>query len=99
MAAEHVGSTDFDKRTSVDIKLHFPVTVNAEKIDTLTMRRPRNKDAITAQGFKSMSDVKRGMAYFALLCDVSPDVIEELDEVDANQLGEQLKAFTGRQAA
>ena len=89
---------DFDKRTEVDIVLNYPVTVDGQEHKTLTMRRPKGKDSLKAASYKG-SDAKRGMLYFADLCGVSPDVIEELDEVDTDQLSEQLQAFTGRRAA
>jgi len=89
---------DFDKRLSVEIVLNFPVLVDAVEYKSLTMRRPKTKDSLVAASFKG-SDSKRGIMLFANLCDVSPDVIEELDEVDADALGDQLQAFTGRRAA
>lgn len=97
MAAEYVIDGDFDKRTSVEIQLFYPVKVDGTDYATLTMRRAKSKDSIKAQSYKG-SDAKRGVLLFADLCGVSPDVIEELDEKDADQLGEQLKRFTGRTA-
>ena len=96
--ASKTPSKDFDKRVTVDIDLNFPVTVDAVEYKKLTMRRPKTKDSLNAASFKG-SDAKRGILLFANLCDVSPDVIEELDEVDADALGDQLQAFTGRRAA
>lgn len=89
---------DFDKRLEVEIALHYPVKVDGIEYNSLTMRRPKSKDSLKAQSYKG-SDAKRGVLLFSDLCGVSPDVIEELDEIDADTLGEQLQAFTGRQAA
>ena len=92
----------YDKRLTVDIALDYPVTVGGVKYDVLTMRRPKTKDSLIAAGYKG-SDAEKGVRLYANLCTfkgepVSPDVIEELDDVDSDKLGEQHKAFTGRQA-
>ncbi|WP_311276176.1 phage tail assembly protein [Methylobacterium sp. WCS2018Hpa-22] len=87
----------YDTDSEKTIKLDFPVTVDAMEYKELTMRRPKTKDSIAASKFKG-SEAERGIFLMAKLCNVSPDVIEELDEVDANKLGEQHKAFTGRQS-
>lgn len=91
-------SVAFDRRESAEIKLQYPVTADGVTYDKLTMRRPKTKDGIAASKFKG-NESERGIFLLAQLCGVSPDVIEELDEVDADALGEQHKAFTGRQAA
>lgn len=88
---------EFDKRTEVVIPLNYPVTADGVTHSELTMRRPKGKDSLKAASYKG-SEAARGMRYFADLCNVAPNVIEELDEVDVEALGEQLQAFTGRQA-
>lgn len=88
----------YDKRLVVEVPLEFPITVNAVPYASLAMRRPKTADTIAASKLKG-SDGERGVFMLARLCDVSPDVIEELDEIDSNALSEQLSAFTGRQSA
>lgn len=87
---------EFDKRLNATIKLSFPVEVNGTLYEELSMRRPKTKDTLLAAKQKG-GEVERGVYLMARLCDVEPDVIEELDEVDAEKLGEQHKAFTGRE--
>lgn len=94
---------DFDARTEVEISLSFPVTFDGVTYSKLTMRRPKTKDGIAASKFKG-SEAERGIYLLSRLCSangapVSPDLIGELDDVDADALGEQHKAFTGRQGS
>ncbi|MGJ4942491.1 phage tail assembly protein [Bradyrhizobium sp. HKCCYLS1011] len=86
-----------DMRLTADVKLDFPVTVDAVAYNKLTMRRPKTKDSIKAAKFKG-HDADRGILLLADLCGVAPDVIQELDELDAKKLGDQLEAFRGGQS-
>lgn len=86
-----------DMRLSADIKLDFPVSVDGIDYQKLTMRRPKTKDSIKAAKFRG-HDADKGILLLADLCNVSPDVIEELDEIDAQKLGAQLEAFRGGQS-
>lgn len=90
-------SKDFDTRAEADIALNFPIEVDGVEYKKLTMRRPKTKDSMKVAKFKG-SEAEKGTLLLAILCGVSPDVIEELDEVDADALGDQYKAFTGRQS-
>ena len=87
----------FDRRSQADVTLEFPVDVDGVSYTKLTMRRPKTADTMAAAKQKG-SEHERGVFLLARLCDVSPNVIEELDEIDSDALGEQLNAFTGRQS-
>jgi Phage tail assembly chaperone proteins, E, or 41 or 14 len=89
---------NYDARKTADIDLDFPVEVDAIPYITLTMRRPKTKDSLKNAKFKG-SDVERGIALLADLCDVAPNVIAELDDIDAQKLGKQLDAFRGGQSS
>jgi hypothetical protein len=96
-------SKDFDARTEVEIPLTFPVTFDGLTYSKLTMRRPKTKDGIVTSKLKGVTEAERGIHLLARLCTsngqgVSPDLIAELDETDAEALGDQYKAFTGRQS-
>lgn len=91
-------SNSSDLRPKVTIPLNFPISVDGITYSELTMRRPKTKDSLAAAKH-SNSDAERGVFLFARLCDVSPEAIEELDEIDAEALGAQLNAFRGRQSA
>jgi hypothetical protein len=87
-----------DMRLSAKIDLDFPVEADGMKYPFLTMRRPKTKDSMKAAKFKG-HDADRGILLLADLCGVAPDVIQELDELDAKKLGEQLDAFRGGQSS
>lgn len=86
----------YDKRPEVTIDLDFPFDHDGIHYTKLTMRRPKTKDALNAQKAKG-NEADKGILLLARLCDVTPEVIAELDEVDAEKLGEQHRAFTGRE--
>lgn len=88
---------DFDRRPEAVVTLDYPVKVEGTEYATLTMRRPKTKDSLNVAKARG-SDAERGILLFARLCNVSPDVIGELDEVDTDKLGKQLEAFRPRQA-
>jgi hypothetical protein len=90
--------TKADMRLTVLIPLDFPVEVDGTKYTSLTMRRPKTKDSMKAAKFKG-HDADKGVLLLADLCGVAPDVIEELDEIDAKKLGDQLDAFRGGQSS
>lgn len=89
--------SDFDRRAEAEIKLEYPVTVDAVTYEALIMRRPKTKDSLAAAKHKG-GEAERGIFMLARLCNVAPNVIEELDAIDAEALGEQLEAFQGRGA-
>jgi hypothetical protein len=64
------------------IKLKYPITVDGVLISELNMRRSRVKDRLVVADMKNKSDEEKEILLFANLCDVSPDVIRELDEAD-----------------
>lgn len=87
-----------DMRLRAEITLDFPFDCDGKTYEKLTMRRPKTKDSMKAAKFKG-HDADKGIMLLADLCDVSPDVIEELDEIDAKKLGDQLDAFRGGQSS
>lgn len=87
-----------DMRLTAEVTLDFPVESDGKTYTTLTMRRPKTKDSLKAAKFKG-HDADKGILLLSDLCNVSPDVIEELDEIDAMKLGEQLDAFRGGQSS
>ncbi|MBB4398750.1 phage tail assembly protein [Bradyrhizobium sp. ERR14] len=87
-----------DMRLSADITLDFPFDKDGKTYSSLTMRRPKTKDSLKAAKFKG-HDADKGILLLADLCNVSPDVIAELDEIDAMKLGAQLDAFRGGQSS
>lgn len=77
---------------STTVKLKHPVTVKKHKYDKLIMRSPKVRDQITAQ--KKCSDgIELEITLFANLCEVSNEVIEELEMADYKKLEAAYKDF------
>lgn len=88
----------YDKREKVAIDLDFPVTVDAVDYISLTIRRPKTKDTLKNSKSKA-SEFEKSINMIADLCDVAPNVIVELDDIDAQKFGKQLDAFRGGQSS
>jgi hypothetical protein len=87
--------TKFDPALTATITLSFPVDFDGEKINSLTMRRPKVRDKLKAKKVKG-DDEDRALALMADLVEQPLEMLGELDEVDIAKLGEQYAAFTGR---
>lgn len=74
------------------IQLKFPVECNGEEILELELRRPKVRDQLAATKRKG-SDEEKEINLLADLCDVSPEVIADLDLADYAQLGEVYQGF------
>jgi len=75
-----------------DITLQYPVTVNGAETTGLSMRRPKVRDMLIGEK-KGKSDAEKEIHIFANLCEVSPDVIQELDMVDYGTLQKEYQDF------
>jgi hypothetical protein len=64
------------------IELKYPVESAGETINNLTMRRSKVKDRLLVAKMKNSPDEEKEIRLFANLCEVTPSVIEELDESD-----------------
>lgn len=74
------------------ITLHYPIQSDEGETKTLSMRRPKVRDQLAADQ-QSSSDAERERNYFANLCEVSPDTIDELDLKDYKQLQDMYGRF------
>lgn len=74
------------------ITLKLPITVAGAAYTALTMRRPKVRDMLTAERAGG-NDAEREIRTFANLCEVSPEVIEELDLADYQQLQQAYRGF------
>lgn len=84
-----------DMSESAIIKLDFPVELDGQKVAELLMRRPKVRDSMKAAKAKG-GDMERGITLLADLCDLAPEQIVELDELDLEKVQAQYLAFTGR---
>lgn len=68
------------------INLNYPIESAGETISKLNMRRSKVKDRLLVAKMKTTSDEEKEIRLFANLCEVSPNVIEDLDESDYSNL-------------
>lgn len=66
---------------SVTVTLKYPVEISGSKTDSLTFRRPKNKDYMLLDNQKG-SERKRNNWLMVHLSECDPNVIEELDVYD-----------------
>lgn len=79
--------------TTTNITLRFPVTVDGHEYTALQMRRCKVKDRRIAAKQKTQEDQE--ITLIANLCEVPPQVIDELDSVDYAELQGVLAGFFG----
>lgn len=69
-----------------NIKLNYPIESNEGNVIELNMRRSKVKDRLIVAKMKTASDEEKEIRLFANLCEVSPTIIEDLDESDYAKL-------------
>ena len=65
-----------------NIKLNYPIESDGANITDLNMRRSKVKDRLIVAKMKNSYDEEKEIRLFANLCEVAPNIIEELDESD-----------------
>ena len=70
---------------SATVKLDHPVTVDGVEHTSITIRRPKVRDERDAKRGGG-SDGEAEIKLFANLCEVTPEVIEEMDAADFDRL-------------
>lgn len=78
----------------VTVKLDFPINVSGVKTDTLRLRRPKFRDRknIAQMGLKTEMDWEQQM--IALLSDLTPPDIDQLDDADYRRIAIAVDSFT-----
>lgn len=76
------------------ILLKYPIKINETEYTELTMRRSKVKDRLAVSAMKT-TDEEKEITLFANLCEVSPQVIKELDEVDYTAVQKVYMSFFG----
>ena len=81
-----------NKERTATVELMFPVEQDGLAVDKLVMRRPKVRDSRdAARGGGSDADVE--LRQFANLCEVSPELLEDLDMADYIKLQEAFRGF------
>ena len=83
--------------SNTTIKLKFPVTVDGHEYTSLQMRRCKVRDRRLAA--KQTTKEDQEITLIANLCEVPPNVIDELDAVDYEKCAEALRGFFGSSTA
>lgn len=71
--------------------LKYPVTVDGQSYEALSLRRPKARDMIKAR--KSKDELEQMAAMVADLAEVPPKVVHELDAEDFAGIGEVIAGF------
>ena len=74
------------------IKLEYPIKIDETTYTELTMHRSKVKDRLAVSVMKT-TDEEKEISLFANLCEVSPTVIKELDEMDYIKIQKAYMAF------
>jgi hypothetical protein len=80
------------------IKLQYPIKIDGTEYTELTMRRSKVRDRLAVANMQGKSDEEKEILLFANLCEVSPEVIRELDEADYPEVQKVYMSFFGSAA-
>ncbi|GLQ20515.1 phage tail assembly protein [Algimonas porphyrae] len=86
-------ATDFTGAGPFTITLKYPLSDIEPPLSTLTIRRPRVADQTAAARSAKQTDLQE-INLFASLCEISVDLIGELDMADYAQLQDAYAAMT-----
>lgn len=75
------------------IELKYPVTVDGHEYKSFDMRSPKVRDQITAQKTSQGNNEQMELVLFSNLCEVTPNVLEELELADYSQLHKAYNDF------
>lgn len=89
------------KKLTEEISLDFPVVHQGVTHDELTMRRPTIRDILKIERMESEDkrhkqercDLEKAIETYASLCDVSPQVIEQMATCDFKRLDKAYEDF------
>ena len=79
--------------TTVRVPLAFPVQIDGVQCAQLVMRRPKGRDMKLARRVSNGDDVEMDTILFANLCEVTPDVIDDLDLADLKRMQTAFEGF------
>lgn len=77
----------------VEITLDFPVEMEGVQVGVVRMRRPKVRDQLNAQRQANNDPARTEVFLFALLCDIAPTSLEEMDIADYEKLRDTYAGF------
>lgn len=75
-----------------EVKLSYPVELGGSKIEVLNLRRPKVRDQLIADK-QNKNDADKEVHLMALLAEVEPVVIQELDMEDYAEVQKVIMGF------
>ncbi len=84
-----------DMRKEVEITLDFPVQLADRVLDKVTMRRPTIGDLLNHNINGENYQLRDDIGFYAGLCGLVPDEIEQLDVMDYEKIQQQFFRFRG----
>lgn len=75
-----------------EVKLSYPVELGGSKIEVLNLRRPKVRDQLIADK-QNKNDADKEVHLMALLAEVEPAVIQELDMEDYAEVQKVIMGF------
>ena len=76
----------------MQIKLLHPVVSDGTELRVLNLRRPKVRDVLLAAKIGG-TDEEKEIRVLANLCEVAPDVVEDLDMADYKKLQDGYRSF------
>lgn len=76
----------------MQIKLSHPVMSDGTELRVLNLRRPKVRDVLLAAKIGG-SEEEKEIRVLANLCEVAPDVVEDLDMADYKKLQDGYRSF------
>lgn len=83
-------------RPTTAIDLDYAIEVDGVMVSTLSMRRPTVADQLAFEEGKG-TEAKRTVNMMAVLCEVPPAAIQQLDITDFQKLAEVMAGFSSPQ--
>ncbi|PCJ13800.1 MAG: hypothetical protein COB04_16060 [Gammaproteobacteria bacterium] len=81
------------KKTSVTIKLEYPIEYGEETISEIVLKRPKGKHLRKLPAEMDMDDI---LLFAGELSDLTPAQIDELDAADITKIQEKISGFLER---
>lgn len=80
---------------SKKIKLTYPIQLEGNTVDAITIRRPQARDLKMMEKSKG-GDITKSIELIASLADIPPTAVDDLDASDFQKVNEAVADFLGQ---
>ena len=80
---------------SQKIKLTYPIQLEGDTVDAITIRRPQARDLKMMEKSKE-GDIAKSIELIASLANIPPTAVDELDASDFQKVNEAVADFLGQ---